>query len=105
MSRPGPEADVAVLVVVGPEGAGSHAPAPADADPVRRFFAEEGFAVGPLVGIAFTIASDRDLMRKWFPDIDRLEGSGEELSLGNLPQQVRERLAAVTTEAPPELHV
>jgi hypothetical protein len=83
----------------------AHAPAAADVEAVRRFFAERGFEAGPLVGVAFSIASNRDLMERWFPDAGRLEGTGEELSVEKLPRQVRDRIATVTTEAPPELHV
>ncbi len=120
MNQPGrsPERGVAALVLIRPApgqdpdraGAittatiGRHAPEPAEAEAVRRFFAEQGFETGPLVGIAFDISADRDLMERWFPGVDRLVGSGEELPLGELPQEVRNRIAAVTTESPPELH-
>ena len=75
---------------------------PQDAERVRGVFARAGFAVGPYVGISFSIESTRELMEAWLPDFSEREGSGAELSLERLPDDVRSAVQAVVSEAPPD---
>ncbi len=63
----------------------------------RDFFAERGFEVGPLVGIAFSIAAPREQMRRQFADFEPQPGQERELSLDGLPSEVRKAVRAVTT--------
>jgi hypothetical protein len=70
------------------ESIGRHAPDPDVAERARRYFAERGFEVGPLVGISFSITGPPGLM--------------EELDLEALPADVREAVHEVATEPPPD---
>lgn len=88
-----PERPVSALVVVRD---------PEEGERVSRFFAEQDFEVGPLVGISFSIAAPRQRMDRWFEDFEQLEGSGRELSLDALPPEIRGTVRAVATEAPPD---
>jgi hypothetical protein len=74
----------------------------ADGDRVRRWFAEQGFAVGPLVGISFSIEAPRPLMERHFADYHGAAEGGGELQLDALPEEPRAAVRAVAVEAPPE---
>jgi hypothetical protein len=79
-----------------------HVPDPESAERVRRFFAERGFDVGPLVGISFSISAPRALMERTFAGFQELEGTGRELPHDPLPSDVRAAIQAVTTEPAPD---
>lgn len=81
---------------------GRAAPDPGSAQRAKRFFSTQGLQPGPLAGISFSITGPRRRIESLFPDFAEREGSGEELSLAPIPADVRDTLAAVTTEAPPE---
>ena len=68
-------------------------------DEVREFFEQAGFAVGPTVGISFSIEAPEPLMKETFPDFD---GRPRELSLRKVPRKVRRRLDSVVVERPPD---
>lgn len=89
-----PERDSALVVMRSPE--------PEPAGRARRFFADRGFEVGPLVGISFSIVAPRQQMERRFEGFERLAGSGEELPLDSLPPEIRRTVRAVTTEEPPD---
>lgn len=76
----------------------------ADGERVRRWFERQGFKVGPLVGISFSIEAPRARMEEMFPDFAEAEPAGEsrELALDALPDDVRSAVRAVALEAPPE---
>lgn len=110
------EERVAALVVMRPAGGGEpggrepitaetierNAPEPEATERVRRFFAEQGFEVGPLVGVSFSIAAPRETTEQLFEGFGQLEGTGRELPLNALPPDIQEEVHAVTTEAPPD---
>ena len=73
-----------------------------DGEPLRRWFAEQGFEVGPQVGISFSIEAPRPHLTEHFQDFDDAEGTGAELSLDTLPQELRPAVRAVVSEPPPE---
>ena len=79
-----------------------YAPDPAATEQTRRFFAEAGFDVGPLVGNSFSVAAPRILMERVFEDYTKAEGTGRELALDGLPPNVRDAVQVITTEAPPD---
>jgi len=87
-------ADTAAALVVLNEGA--------DGEPVRRWFADQGFEVGPQVGISFSIEAPRPQLTEQFGDFEEAEGSGAELSLDALPGDLRPAVRAVVSEAPPD---
>jgi ApbE superfamily uncharacterized protein (UPF0280 family) len=86
------------------------APDRGDAEAVGRTLAGAGFEVGPMVGIAMSIAAPRARFEEVFgTEIAEAEdggwvvaGAGRELPLGTLPGDVRERVHAVTFEPPAE---
>ena len=86
---------VAALVVLN-EGA--------DGVPVRGWFERQGFMVGPLVGISFSIEGPRAGMEEAFSGYGEAEQAGgeRELALDALPEDVRSAVRAVTLEAPPD---
>ncbi len=86
---------VAALVVLN-EGAGG--------ERVRRWLEGEGFKVGPLVGISFSIEAPRPRMEETFAGFAEAElAQGErELTLEALPEDVRSAVKAVVLEAPPD---
>jgi len=90
------EPRVAALVVLDP------ATLPETAARTRGAFAQAGFAVGPLVGISYSIEAPRELMESWFPDFTGKEGTGAELSLEQVPPEVAAGIQAVVSEAPPD---
>jgi hypothetical protein len=104
----------AALVVLRPAGGGemtepittsnlrASVPDPEVAERVRSAFAEQGLTVGPLVGNSFSVEGDRERFQTLFPDLPEKEGSGAELDPSRLPQEARDHVQAVVTEAPPE---
>ncbi len=88
----------------------AHAPDPADADAVARGLRAEGFEVGPLGGIAMSIAAPRSTFERVFGT--RVEdaadggwvaaGLGRELPLDRLAPELAARIQAVTFEPPAE---
>jgi hypothetical protein len=86
-------ANAAALVVLN-EGA--------DGEPVRSWFAQQGFEVGPQVGISFSIEAARPHLTEHFQDFAEAEGSGAELSLDTLPEDLRPAVKAVVSEPPPD---
>lgn len=88
------EERTAALVVLKP-GAG-------EAERAKKYFADAGFELGPLVGISFSISGAAALMDQTFADFRALHGSGGELDLSKLPDDVRGVVRAVVTEAPPD---
>ncbi len=87
-------ADNAAALVVLQEGA--------DGEPVRRWFADQGFEVGPQVGISFSIEASRAHLTEHFQGFEEAEGSGAEMSLDTLPGELRPAVKAVVSEAPPD---
>jgi hypothetical protein len=79
-----------------------NAPDPGVAERLRSHFVRQGFEVGPLVGISFSIAGPRELMSGVFPGYAQSEGTDAELPLDALPEDLRSAVQAVATEAPPE---
>jgi hypothetical protein len=77
-------------------------PDKAVAEHARRFFAGQGFELGPLIGISFSITAPAEQMERQFEGFERLAGGGGELPLGGLPPEVRQSVRAVTVEAPPD---
>lgn len=86
------------------------APNPSDAEVVARTLADAGFDVGPVVGIAMSVSGPRERFEEFF-DIRAADaedggwvvaGGGRELPLEALPDDVRERVQAVTFEPPAE---
>jgi hypothetical protein len=71
----------------------ANAPDPEAAARVRSFFADRGFAVGPLVGIAFSITGPAAEV------FGRVPEAGS-LPLERLPEDVSEHLVAVEAESP-----
>lgn len=109
------EPRVGALVVLRPAGGGDvttraitaqnvneSAPDRETAEGARRMFAQAGFQVGPLVGIAFSIEGPRELMTSFFDDFVEREGTGAELSLERLPRDAAAVIQAVVSEAPPD---
>lgn len=86
------------------------APDPGDAEAVARALADAGFSVGPVVGIGMSVSGPRDRFEEYFgvavADAEDggwvVEGGGRELPLDALPDDVRERVHAVTFEPPAE---
>jgi hypothetical protein len=74
----------------------------AEGEPARRWFADQGFSTGPLVGISFSIEGSRSLMDEYFADFPTAEGPEKELGLERLPTDVRALVRAVVVEAPPD---
>ncbi|HXS32696.1 MAG TPA: hypothetical protein VN758_02840 [Solirubrobacterales bacterium] len=68
----------------------------------RRFFTEQGFEVGPMVGISFSIAAPLQEMERLFEGSERSAERGGELPLDRLPPEIRKTVLAVATEAPPD---
>jgi hypothetical protein len=89
-----PESENAAALVVLHEGV--------DGEPVRRWFAEQGFEVGPQVGISFSIEAPRPHLTERFQDFEQAEGSGAELGLETLPEDLRPAVRAVVSESPPD---
>lgn len=87
-----------------------HLPDPAEAEAVRRWFAERGFTVGPLVGIGFAIAAAPDVFAATFgPAADvalraAQQGQREGLAfdLGALPEEDARPVRAVELTPPPD---
>jgi hypothetical protein len=92
-----PDDQAAALVVLRPDAAASEA-----GERAQRWFAQNGFETGPLVGISFSIVAPRDAMSRSFSGYEALEGTGGELPLDALPDEVRQTVQAVATEAPPD---
>lgn len=88
------------------------APPPEAVDTVRYFCADAGFAIGPFVGISFSIAGPASLFETVFGERPRLEerasvqqamtAAGDELSLDRLPPEVGRWVRAVTFTPPPD---
>lgn len=86
------------------------APGPGQAEAVARRFADAGFDVGPLVGIAMSVAASRGRFEQVFGvRVEGAEGGGwiaagrgRELPLDGLPDALREGVHAVTFEPPAE---
>ena len=84
------------------------APDPADVDVVARALARAGFRVGPLVGIAMSLAGSREAFEAYFGVPVRAadeggwvagEGGPRELPV---PAELADRLHAITFEPPAE---
>ena len=84
--------DLAALVVLR-EGS--------DPSTARDWFAGQGFEVGPLMGISFSIAGPPERVRELFADYDDHAATGGELSLDRVPAEVRSGVRAVALDAPP----
>jgi len=90
------------------------APDPRDAEAVARAFAAEGFDVGPVGGIGMAVSGSRRLFETYFDTaVEEAEDGGwiavkgpgppaRELPLTALPEQVAQRVHAVTFEPPAE---
>ena len=91
-----------------------YAPDPEDADLVARRFREAGFEVGPPGGISLAVTAPRALFEGffgaavanapeggWVAGEDAASGA-RELPLSRLPQDVAERVFAVTFDEPAE---
>lgn len=70
------------------------------AERAQKHFAEQGFEVGPFVGISFSIAAPPDRFRETFGGAEPPKGGGE-LPLDTLPDELRESVQAVATDEPP----
>jgi hypothetical protein len=81
---------------------GSRSPDPQVAQRARRFFAEQGFEVGPVVGISFSIAAPLPRMERLFEGARSSVESGGELPLDGLPPEIRKTVLAVATESAPD---
>lgn len=75
----------------------AYLPTEQDAERARSWFAEQGFEVGALVGISFSISGPAEL----FDRLD-LAGGGEELSLEALPEDVARSVRAIGVSPPPD---
>jgi hypothetical protein len=82
-----------------------------EAETVARELAAAGFEVGPLVGIGMSIAGPRELFEQFFgTPITAAEeggwaiadGTTRELPLHAVPEEIAERVHAVTFEPPVE---
>ena len=78
---------------------------PPDSSVVRSVtsaFRNEGFEVGPFVGISFAISGSRDVFDRVFGvDPNSAEFSGGELPTDRLDSDVTRHLAGVTVTEPP----
>lgn len=87
-----------------------HLPDTAEAEAVRRWFAERGFKLGPLVGIGFSITAPPDVFAATFgaaadvPLRAAQQGQREGLafSLGELPEEDARPVRAVELTPPPD---
>jgi hypothetical protein len=96
------EADLAAVLVVLRAQEGEHEADPEAAARVRRAMADAGFRLGPLVGISFAAEGSRERVESTFPRFRELQGTGAELSLERLPDDVTPYIRAVVSEAPPD---
>jgi hypothetical protein len=95
---------------------GAHQAAPSDVDAAQRACRERGFAVGPYVGISFSITAPRSTFEQLFDVHIQVAADGDvrvsrggrqharELPLDRLPSGLRKRLEAVTFAEPVDLH-
>ena len=92
------------------ETLGQYAPDPADVESVTRALQAEGFEVGPLGGIAMSIAAPRRTFERIFGSRVEdakdggwvAESGARELPLERLSQELAGRVEAVTFEPPAE---
>ena len=69
---------------------------------VTSAFRDEGFEIGPFVGISFAISGSPDVFDRVFGiDPDSAEFRGGELPTDRLGRDVTQHLAGVTVTAPP----
>ena len=87
-----------------------YAPPPEAAALARRAFEADGFDVGPMVGVSFSIAAAASTFERVFKTpievdagrvgVTRGQGSSLELPLDALPESLRSVIEAVTFERP-----
>jgi hypothetical protein len=92
-----------------------YVPDPSDADTVAGTLADAGFEVGPVGGIAMSVAGPRSLFERYFGTkvepsdeggwvaVDRSGAATRELPLNALPDPVAQRVHAITFEPPVEV--
>jgi hypothetical protein len=79
-------------------------PAPADAERALAWFAQEGFACGPLVANSFSISAVRSVCAACFGKaaLHAAEADHSEVVLDQLPAGMRKVLAAISFTPPPD---